>query len=144
MEKTISQVIEGARKAHGLTQTELASSAGVTPSHIAQLEIGQRRPSLELLGRLGKILELGKEALFLAHPAARRLLQNKSRGRTDAWSRFIRNKALLARHRVQPHELRALAQINSLGKVVAAGDFLYILNSIRQAMVQGNGLDIND
>ena len=144
MKKTIGQVIEAARKAHGLTQAELASSAGVRPSYIVQLETGQGHPSRELLGRLGKILELGEAALFLAYPAARRLLQNKSRGGADAWSRFTRNKASLVQHQVQPHELRILARINLLGRVIAAGDFLYILNSIRQALAPNDGLDLND
>jgi transcriptional regulator with XRE-family HTH domain len=144
MKKTIGQVIEAARKAHGLTQTELASSAGVKSSYIAQLEGGQGHPSLELLGRLGTVLKLGEEALFLAYPAACRLLQNKSRGGTDAWSRFTRNKTLLARHQVQPHELKVLAQINSLGSVIAAGDFLFILNSVRQAMAPDDGFDLDD
>jgi DNA-binding XRE family transcriptional regulator len=85
MKRTIGQVIEGARKSLGLTQLELASSAGVKEVCIAHLERGYRHPSLQLLGRLGNILELDTEALFLAYPDARQLIQNRSPSSTDAW-----------------------------------------------------------
>src|SRR5271163_521535 len=124
MKRTIGQVIEAARKSLGLTQLELASSAGVKEVYIAHLERGHRHPSLQLLGRLGNILELDTEALFLAYPDARQLIQNRSPSSTDAWRQFVRNKARLAHHRVQPNELQVLMQVSQLGHAVSATDFL--------------------
>jgi hypothetical protein len=53
--------------------------------------------------------------------------------RDQAWREFVNNKALLARHNVQPAELEVLSQTNLLGRIIAPRDFLFILNSIRQA-----------
>jgi hypothetical protein len=55
---------------------------------------------------------------------------------------FVRNKARLAHHRVQPNELQVLMQVSQLGHAVSATDFLFILNSIRQAMAPENGSDM--
>ena len=136
MKKTLGQALKNARIAHGMTQRELALQTGVQKSHVAFLESGRRRPSLGLLSRLAEVLGLEKDKLFLlAHPEARPLLGSPPRAaaRDQAWREFVNNKALLARHRVHPHELRMLAQTNLLGQIIAPSDFLFILNSIRQA-----------
>lgn len=53
------------REVFGYTQRELANLVGVKPSHIAYLENGHRLPSLGLLVRLAKELNVrpGKLAL---------------------------------------------------------------------------------
>ena len=139
--QTLGQVLKQQRVALDLTQRELAHRLGVKASHIAYLEAGRRRPSLSLLSRLADVLGLKKELLFLlAHPEARELIgaqpkaarQNHDRKR--AWRSFAANKAMLARHAVQPRELQVLSRINLLGEVAAPSHFLFILNSIRQAV----------
>jgi transcriptional regulator with XRE-family HTH domain len=55
--KRLSRVIQTLREAKGMTQRDLAETAGVTPGYIAQLEMGARKnPSLEVLRRLAKAL----------------------------------------------------------------------------------------
>jgi hypothetical protein len=44
------------------------------------------------------------------------------------------NEGLLARHQIKPRELEVLSQVNLLGKVTAPGQFVFILNAIRQAV----------
>lgn len=139
--KTLGEVLKERRTALNLTQRELALRLGVKASHIAYLENGRRRPSLSLLGRLANVLGLQKEPLFLlAHPEARELIssQREPARHTEepkqAWRSFVADKALLARHSVKPRELQVLSHINLLGEVSAPRHFLFILNSIRQAV----------
>jgi transcriptional regulator with XRE-family HTH domain len=138
--QTLGEVLKNRRELFALTQRELAAKIGVKPSHVAYLETDRRRPSLGLVSRIAEVLGLNKEKLFLlAHPEARSLI---SSGRSSAprpehenvWREFCRNEALLARYQVSSRELKVLSQINLLGKVAAPRHFLFILNSIRQAV----------
>jgi|SRR5580658_2474441 transcriptional regulator with XRE-family HTH domain len=136
MKKTLGQALKSARTALGLTQRQLASQTGIHASHVAFLESDRRQPSLRLLSRLAEVLGLKQDKLFLlVHPEARSLLGGRQRvaPRDQAWREFVNNKALLARHNVQPAELEVLSQTNLLGRIIAPRDFLFILNSIRQA-----------
>jgi transcriptional regulator with XRE-family HTH domain len=115
------------------------SQVDAAAAYLAYLEKDQRQPSLELLSRLAQALALEPDKLFLlAHPkeapAFIRAKLEAEQARGKAWCAFLWNKPLLARHKVQPRELEVLAQANQLGRVTAPYDFLFILNSIRQAM----------
>ena len=145
MKKTLGQVLKSQRQALGLTQRELASRAGVKASHVAHLELGKRKLTLGLLNRFAKVLKLKCEKLLiLAYPEAKFLLGSRQRiaSRDWAWREFTNNKALLARYNVQPRELTVLAQTNQLGRIIAPLDFLFILNSMRQAVEVANDADI--
>jgi len=138
--KTLGQVIKQQRAAFSLTQRELARKLGVKASHVAYLENGRRRPSLSLVGRIADTLGLDKQLLFLlAHPEAKSLIAARPRparaNRTDhAWRAFARDRALLARNKVTGRELKVLQRINLLGRVSSPRQYLFILNSIRQAV----------
>ncbi len=145
MKKTLGQVLKSQRQALGLTQRELASRAGVKASHVAHLELGKRKLTLGLLNRFAKALKLKYEKLLiLAYPEAKFLLGSRQRiaSRDWAWREFTNNKALLTRYNVQPRELTVLAQTNQLGRIIAPSDFLFILNSMRQAVEVANDADI--
>jgi transcriptional regulator with XRE-family HTH domain len=145
MKKTLGQVLKSQRQALGLTQRELASRAGVKASHVAHLELGKRKLTLGLLNRFAKVLKLKYEKLLiLAYPEAKFLLGSRQRiaSRDWAWREFTNNKALLTRYNVQPRELTVLAQTNQLGRIIAPSDFLFILNSMRQAVEVANDADI--
>ena len=136
---TLGAKIKRRRLALGLTQRELAQSIGIRASHIAYIEGGHRRPSLSLLARLAKRLDLRKQELFfLAFPEVAPIIETRARGRkghvTDPWSRFARDALLLKIHRVTKAELKLLQQVNLLGTVAAPRDFLFILSTIRQAL----------
>jgi hypothetical protein len=83
---------------------------------------------------------LPKGSLFaLAHPEARSFLSTPRdaappQEHDQAWHEFAGNDALLARHQVKPRELQVLSQVNSLGRVTAPRQFVFILNAIRQAV----------
>jgi transcriptional regulator with XRE-family HTH domain len=138
--ETLGQVLKQRREAYALTQRELAKKLGVKASHVAYLENGRRRPSLSLLTRLADTLELNKQRLFLlTHPEAEGILGTQ-RGTSspkrpeNAWRKFAGNRGMLARHKVTAEELKVLQRVSMLGHVSAPNQFLFILNSIRQAV----------
>ncbi len=49
----------------GLTQSELASEAGVHRNYVGMLERGERRPSLEMVDVLARVLEVQPHKLLM-------------------------------------------------------------------------------
>ena len=138
--ETLGQVLKQRRGAYAYTQRELARKLGVKASHVAYLENGRRRPSLSLLSRIADTLELDKRRLFLlAHPEAHWIVGERreaspAKRREDAWRKFAGDRGTLARHKVTARELKVLKTVNMLGRVSSPNQFLFILNSIRQAV----------
>jgi transcriptional regulator with XRE-family HTH domain len=138
--ETLGQVLKQRREAYALTQRELARKLGVKASHVAYLENGRRRPSLSLLTRLADTLELDKQRLFLlTHPEAEGILGSRREASSakrpeNAWRKFAGNRGMLARHKVTADELKVLQKVSMLGRISAPSQFLFILNSIRQAV----------
>lgn len=56
--------LKEARDIRGLTQTELATKAGLPPSSISHFEAGKRKPSFENLRRLATALEASTDFLL--------------------------------------------------------------------------------
>ncbi|HUA31971.1 MAG TPA: helix-turn-helix transcriptional regulator [Candidatus Binataceae bacterium] len=137
--ESLGSVIKQRREAFALTQRELAQKLGVKASHIAYLENGRRRPSLSLLARIADTLDLDKQRLFLlTHPEAEALLggrreAERPKAGKEAWRTFAADRAMISRHKISDQELKVLQKINLLGRVSTPKQFLFILNSIRQA-----------
>ncbi len=141
IKKTLGQVLKTRREALGLSQRELARRLDVKGSHVGYLETGRRRPSLPLLNRLAGVLGLEREPLLmLSHPEARALLARPQPDgpaqRDQAWRAFVADKNLLRRNEITRRELKVLSQVNALGRISSPRHFLFILNSIRQAVEQ--------
>lgn len=68
---TLGGRLRNARLARGLTQTEVAGG-DVSTAYISRIESGQRRPDLQLLGRLGERLGTSLEELLLGTTSRRR------------------------------------------------------------------------
>jgi transcriptional regulator with XRE-family HTH domain len=139
-DETFGKVLKQARQSLGLSQQTLARKLGVRASHVGYLEQGRRRPSLRLLKSLADTLGVDKERLFLlSHPEAKDLIGHRARKLRDARTRnafeeLVADKAALVRNRVTSNELKVLSQITLLGSVLEPRDYLFILNSIRQAV----------
>ncbi len=138
--ETLGTVLKQRRGAYAYTQRELARKLGVKASHVAYLENGRRLPSLSLLSRIADTLELDKKRLFLlAHPEAQWIVGERresspAKRREDAWRKFAGDRGTLARHKVTERELKVLKNVNMLGRVSSPGQFVFILNAIRQAV----------
>ena len=63
--KEIGKRIKELRKAHGLTQAQLAAQAGTTLNHLGKIEVGMKVPSLELFVELAGCLETTLDYLVL-------------------------------------------------------------------------------
>jgi transcriptional regulator with XRE-family HTH domain len=126
------------RQTLNLTQRQLAEMLGVKGSHIAYLENGRRKPSLALLKRLAKVLELNRWQLFLlAHPEAKSLLSSSAaparpEDPAKAWQRFVSDRTLRARYHITPREIQALKHLSLPGYVLTELEFLAVLTLIRQ------------
>jgi transcriptional regulator with XRE-family HTH domain len=136
---TLGQVLRRRREMLGLTQRELSRRLGVKSSHVTYLESDRRRPSLGLLSRIADVMGMERERLFLlAHPEASSFVvshpEAPGKNAQQIWDDFASNEALIARHNINPAELKVLSQISLLGKVTAPRNFLFILNAIRQAV----------
>lgn len=141
-EESFGTVLKQARLGLGLSQQALARKLGVRASHIGYLEQGRRRPSLKLLNDLADTLGIDKGRLFLlSHPEAKNLIEN-AKGKaskprqSSAWKELLADKATLIRNNVTAKELKVLSHIELLGTVLSPRDYLFILNSIRQAVKQ--------
>ena len=136
--RTLGPILRERREHLRLTQRELAAKLGVKASHVAYLENGRRRPSLSLLRRLADVMGLEKETIFLlAHPEAKDLITHhntSSKRPENVWRSFLKDRSMVSRYQIKPSEMRVLKQINMLGPVSSPRQFLFILNSIRQAV----------
>ena len=54
------------REYRGMTQQELAETAGISVPYLSQLESGKRKGSLEVLTRIAKALELSLDDIVLS------------------------------------------------------------------------------
>ena len=139
MKKTTVGELRDARRALKLTQREVAPRIGVEPSYIAFLELDRRKPSLQVLLRLAEVLGLNRRKLFLLlRPDGKEFIgaaeASAEKPAVDTWREFASNQRLLRRHRVTAAEFRVLRKMNLQVPVRRSSDFLFVLNSIRQAM----------
>lgn len=58
LKKNLSRNIKTARKAIKLSQEQLALEAGVDRTYVSQMERGISNPSLEVLTKVAKVLEM--------------------------------------------------------------------------------------
>lgn len=75
--EVVEQLLEGNnpiavwRKYRGLTQQQLADGAGVTKSHISQIENGTKTGSLDCMRQIADRLEVGLDDLLSTRDSAR-------------------------------------------------------------------------
>ncbi len=132
---SLGVVLRRRRYQLNLTQAQVAAKAGCRPNYIAYLESDTRRPSAEVIRKLGKALDLdARELFFLAHPQARAVIAPERPQPGSAWERFKANRGLHARHGITRSELRALEGVAALGQIRSERDLLFVLQVIRQAL----------
>lgn len=64
LEESLGEALRAARKQRGLSQEKLALDAGVERNYVSLLELGRNSPSLGMLFKLCKVLELQPSALL--------------------------------------------------------------------------------
>ena len=138
--RTLGSVVKEARDKARMTQRDLAAAVAIKASHVAYIESGQRKPSISLINRLSETLGLdARELLVLAHPEAKQIVDGTgpaTKKGNGAWPRFLSNQALFRRYAITKGELKILEQIAMLQPVARPGQFIFILNAIRQAAAE--------
>jgi transcriptional regulator with XRE-family HTH domain len=129
-------VIRARRRQLDLTQEELARRIRTSVPYIGHLETGKRHPSEKIVTRLAEVLGLdARELFFLANPGTKRLIsRNHESNGTSAWNAFCRDETFRKIHNISEQEMQALSGVAPLGEVRTPRDFLFILNTIRQAL----------
>jgi transcriptional regulator with XRE-family HTH domain len=133
---TLGTILRRRRRQLELTQQHVARKVGVRANYVGYLERDMRRPSTAVLVKLASVLDLDREELFfLAHPNVREFIRTKAPNpKQSAWESFRSNKRLHTRHGVTRKELKALQHVAALGPIRTSRDFLFILQTIRQAL----------
>jgi transcriptional regulator with XRE-family HTH domain len=130
-------MVRDRRRQLELTQEELARRIRTSTPYIGHIEAGKRRPSDEILTRMADVLGFDRrELFFVANPSTRAMLTPKPQASdSSAWDEFRRDQQLHQLHQINSRELDMLSQVAMMGEVRSSRDFLYILNTIRQALV---------
>ena len=135
-ERNFGQVIRERRRQLDLTQEEVARRIKTSTPYVGHLESGKRHPSDKVLTRLADVLLLDRrEPFFLANPQAADLVKNQDQRETkSAWGDFRNDTRLRKIHNISDQEMEALSRVALMGDVRSKHDFIYILNTIRQAL----------
>lgn len=135
-DQSFGSVIRARRRELNLTQEELARRIKASVPYIGHLETGKRHPSERVVTRLAEVLALdARELFFLANPGIKRLVvQEPQPTATSVWEAFRNNESFHRLHKITEQELHALSQVALLGEIRSPRDFLFILNTIRQAL----------
>lgn len=133
---TFGEIIRDRRRQMDLTQREVAHRAGTSTPYIGHLEAGKRHPSDTIVARLAEVLGFDRrELFFLANPGAHAIVAApQANPASSAWEDFRHNHQLQASMRVSDSEMQMLAQVALMGEVRSSRDFMYILNTVRQAL----------
>ncbi len=134
--RSFGAIIRERRRQLDMTQEQVGQRIGTSTPYIGHLESGKRHPSEKVIARLSEVLGLGRRDLFLlANPGARELLSDSQAGAgRSAWEEFRRDDRTRRAHNVSAQEMELLGRVAAMGDVRTPGDFIYVLNSVRQAL----------
>lgn len=133
---TFGEVIRERRRQADFTQREVARRIGTSTPYVGHLESGKRHPSEEVISRIADVLGFERrELFFLANPKARDLVSEMPSERPEsAWDEFQHDDRLHSLLKVSTDEMEMLSRVALMGNVRSARDFVYILNTVRQAL----------
>jgi len=63
-ETMLAERIRAAREGRGLSRAQVADAVGISPSYVEKLERGHSIPTVDVAGRLAKVLGIPHEAFF--------------------------------------------------------------------------------
>lgn len=117
------------------TQDDLARKIKVSTPYIGHLEGGIRHPSAKTLERLADVLGLNRRQLFFeANPRTQAYLDPPQADPSEsAWELLQRDDNLRRQNDITPEEMELLSRVQLAGEVKSVRDFIYILNTVRQA-----------
>jgi transcriptional regulator with XRE-family HTH domain len=128
--------IRARRRELDLTQDEVALRLHASAAFITHLEMGKRKPSDKMLGKLASVLRFDTRELFLlANPSVAELLRpNANLPSLATWDAFRKNEALHRANKITAEEMRLLSKVAKLGEVQSERDFIFVSIAVRQAI----------
>lgn len=135
--REFGDIIRERRRQLDLTQREVAMRIRTSTPYVGHLESGKRHPSEKILSRLAEVLGFDhRELFFLANPNTQALFigGDQPAPSHSAWSDFSKDARLHRLHRITSREMHMLSQVALMGHVRSTRDFIYILNTVRQAL----------
>ena len=66
MKGNFGQALRILRNSKGLSQLDLATSLGISRSHIGRLETGEKQPSLDMVFRIAEALDVSASSIIAA------------------------------------------------------------------------------
>jgi len=135
---TFGGVIRERRRQHDLTQGDVARLIGTSTPYVGHLEANKRHPSEDIVSRIADALGFDRrELFFLANPKAKEILHMpRSEPKTSAWDEFRRDRRMRRTHGINSTEMDMLSRVALMGQVRSTRDFIYILNTVRQALLE--------
>ena len=126
--RTFANVIRERRRHLDLTQEEVARRIDTSVPYVGLLEAGRRHPSAKVVTKLADVLGL-------ANPTAKNLVSPPVDSNTpSAWAAFSEDENMRRIHSITDREMETLSQVALMGDVRSSRDFVFILNTIRQAL----------
>src|SRR5262249_31599708 len=134
--ESFGESIRNRRRQLEMTQEELARRIGTSSPYVGHLEARKRHPSQEVVMRIAEVLGLDARELFLlANPGTRVLVSPKpSSAQPSAWDAFVSDRNLRKVLNITDQEMEILSSIATMGEVRSPHDFIFILNTIRNAL----------
>src|SRR5262249_50282108 len=135
-DRGFASIIRQRRRQLDLTQEEVARRIRVSVPCIGHLEANKRHPSEKVVVKLADVLGLDPRELFLlANPKAKALFSEQlDSDNRKAWDTFSKDQNLRKLHNITDQEMETLSGVAMMGEVRSPRDFLFILNTIRQAL----------
>jgi len=129
------KILRKARLELNWTQDDLARKIRVSTRYIGHLESGKRHPSDKTVERLADTLRLDRRRLFFdANPETQAYLDPPPSPGESAWDQFSKDENLRRQNHISPEEMEMLSRSAMLGQASSPKDFIYVLNTVRQAI----------
>ena len=132
-ERSFGQVLRERRRQLDLTQEEVAAASRLQ----LRTSATSNRPSAtrrKIVTRLAEVLGLDRRTVFPRQSA--RAGSPQPEPQTDAksaWEEFHKDEQLRRIHNISGDEMEMLSRVALLGDVRSPRDFIYILNTVRNA-----------
>ena len=136
--RSFGRVIRERRRQLELTQEEVAKRIKTSIPYIGHLEAEKRHPSRKVVVKLSDALGLDAGNLFLlANPKVGSIISEQQRpAGVPAWNAFVKDMKLRKIHKITGQEMETLSRVAKLGDVQDPREFIFVLNTIRQALGQ--------
>jgi transcriptional regulator with XRE-family HTH domain len=129
------KILRKARLGLNWTQGDLARKIRVSTQYIGHLESGKRHPSDKTIQRLADTLRIDRRRLFFeAKPETQAYLDPPPNPGESVWDQFSKDENLRRQNDISPEEMEMLSRAAMLGQASSPEDFIYILNTVRQAI----------